>query len=132
MMKLVFLTVFALIVVAVSARSIETDDQYIDNWPDDTCKPSTYFDSTGAKCICDYQGQSICETLEEKFKRINCTPGETFNDGCNKCRCGKDTSTTRCTDMACFQQPRYCKRGNTYQIGAKACKCNDKGDLICT
>jgi hypothetical protein len=33
--------------------------------------------------------------------------------------------------MACFKAPKYCKRGNTYKIGAKACKCNDQGDLVC-
>ncbi len=130
MMKLVSVTVLAL-TVAVNARGIETDDQYINTWSNKPCHASTYFDSSGAKCIYDYQGQRICVTLEEQFKRINCTLGETFNDGCNKCRCGKDPSTTICTQMACFQQPRYCKRGNTYQIGAKACKCNDQGDLIC-
>jgi hypothetical protein len=130
MIKLVFVTVSVLI-VTVSARSIETDDQYIDIWSDNPCQASTYFEITGAKCVCDYQGQSICETVEEKFKRINCTPGETFNDGCNTCECMENGEVTYCTSMFCFHQPRYCKRGNTYQIGAKACKCNVQGDLIC-
>jgi hypothetical protein len=34
--------------------------------------------------------------------------------------------------MACLSQTKYCKRGNTYQIGAKACKCNDQGELHCS
>jgi hypothetical protein len=29
----------------------------------------------------------VRHTYEEQCKRINCTPGETFNNGCNTCGC---------------------------------------------
>ncbi len=130
MMKLVFVTVFALI-IAVSARGVETDDQEVEVQPYGPCKANTYFGLSGAECVCDSAGQQLCETYEEHYKRINCTPGETFNDGCNNCGCGEDGEVTFCTAMACFKAPKYCKRGNTYKIGAKACKCNDQGELVC-
>jgi hypothetical protein len=129
-MKLVFVTVFALI-VAVSARGIDTDEQVVDIQDYDDCKANTYYSRSGAECVCDYQGHQLCETYEEHYKRINCTPGVSFNDGCNTCGCGKNGEVTFCTMMACFRQPKYCKRGNTHQIGAKACKCNDQGELYC-
>ncbi len=130
-MKLVFVTVFALI-AAVSARGVETDDQEVEVQSYGPCKTNTYYARNGAKCVCDYQGNKVCETRKEQYERINCTPGESFNNGCNTCRCGEDGEVTFCTMMACLSQTKYCKRGNTYQIGAKACKCNDQGELYCS
>ncbi len=130
-MKLVFVTVFALI-VAVTARGVDTDDQEVKVQPYGPCKANTYYARSGAECVCDSAGQQLCETRKEQYERIKCTPGENFNDGCNTCRCDENGQVTICTMMACLSQTKYCKRGNTYQIGAKACKCNDQGELHCS
>ncbi len=130
MMKFVFVTVFAL-VVAVSARSVDTDDQKLTVHSYGSCDADTYYARTGSKCICDHQGHQVCETFEEKVKRIGCPPGGSLDDGCNTCRCGENGEVTICTIKACFTEPRYCKRGTTYKIGAKACNCNDQGELHC-